>query len=282
MKNPSRRKFLQLTGIGIAGSMLPGKIASGQFNEWNLENKLPFELGLASYSLREFSLEETLQMCTRLGLKNIAFKSMHLPLDSDESQINNVVSKVKKAGLNLYGAGVIYMANEEEVDRAFKYAETAGLKVIIGVPEHELLPLVEEKVKEYDIRLAIHNHGPGDKRYPSVESAYEKIRNMDLRMGLCLDIGHTQRLGVDPALAAGQFMDRLHDVHIKDIDKAAAEGQAIEIGRGVIDIPSFLKVLIEKKYSGKVSFEFEKDGNDPLPGLAESVGYVRGCLDMIS
>ena len=262
--------------------MLPGKIANGQFNEWNLENKLPFELGLASYSLREFSLDETIQMTTRLGLKNIAFKSMHLPLDSDETQINEVVSKVKKAGLNLYGAGVIYMANEEEVDRAFEYAKIAGLKIIIGVPEHELLPLVEKKVKGYDIKLAIHNHGPGDKRYPSAESAYEKIKNMDLRMGLCLDIGHTQRMGIDPAKAAGQFMDRLHDVHIKDVNKAVAEGQTIEIGRGVIDIPSFLKVLIEKKYSGKVSFEFEKDGNDPLPGLAESVGYVRGCLDMIN
>ncbi len=282
MKKSSRRKFLQLTGIGIAGSMLPGKIANGQFNEWNLENKLPFELGLASYSLREFSLDETIQMTTRLGLKNIAFKSMHLPLDSDETQINEVVSKVKKAGLNLYGAGVIYMANEEEVDRAFEYAKIAGLKIIIGVPEHELLPLVEKKVKGYDIKLAIHNHGPGDKRYPSAESAYEKIKNMDLRMGLCLDIGHTQRMGIDPAKAAGQFMDRLHDVHIKDVNKAVAEGQTIEIGRGVIDIPSFLKVLIEKKYSGKVSFEFEKDGNDPLPGLAESVGYVRGCLDMIN
>jgi len=282
MKKPSRRKFLQLTGIGIAGYMLPGKIAYGQFNEENRKNKLPFELGMASYSLREFSLDETIQMTTRLGLKNIAFKSMHLPLDSDESQINKVVSKVKKAGLNLYGAGVIYMANKEEVDRAFKYAQTAGLKVIIGVPEHNLLPLVEEKVIAYDIKLAIHNHGPGDKRYPSAESAYERIKNMDLRMGLCLDIGHTQRIGIDPAKAARQFMERLHDVHIKDVDKTSAEGQAVEIGRGVIDIPSFLKMLIGEGYAGKVSFEFEKDGNDPLPGLAESVGYVRGCLDMIN
>ena len=248
MKNPSRRKFLQLTGIGIAGSMLPGKIASGQLSELNRENKMPFELGLASYSLREFSLDETLQMTIRLGLKNIAFKSMHLPLDSDETQINEAVSKVKKAGLNLYGAGVIYMANEEEVNRAFEYAQTAGLEVIIGVPEHDLLPLVEKKVKAYDIKLAIHNHGPGDERYPSAESAYEKIKNMDLRMGLCLDIGHTQRIGFDPGKSARQFIDRLHDVHIKDVDRAAAEGQAIEIGRGVIDIPSFLKLMIEIKY----------------------------------
>lgn len=282
MKNPSRRKFLQLTGIGIAGSLLSGKAASKQFSVWNRENKLPFELGLASYSLRKFSLDETLQMTARLGLKNIALKSMHLLLDSDETQIKEAVSKVKKAGLDLYGAGVIYMTNEEEVNRAFEYAQTAGLKVIIGVPEHNLLPLVEEKVKAYDIKLAIHNHGPGDKRYPSPESAYEKIKHMDSRMGLCLDIGHTQRIGIDPAKSARQFMDRLHDVHIKDVDKAAAEGRTVEIGRGIIDIPSFLKILIERRYSGKVSFEFEKDGDDPLPGLAESVGYVRGCLDMIS
>ena len=262
--------------------MLPGKITFGQSNERNRENKLPFELGLASYSLREFTLDETLQMTIRLGLKNIAFKSMHLPLDSNEDQIKEVVLKVREAGLNLYGAGVIYMANEEEVNRAFEYAQTAGLKVIIGVPEHDLLPLVEKKVKAYDIKLAIHNHGPGDNRYPSPESAYEKIKNMDSRMGLCLDIGHTQRIGIDPGKAAIQFMDRLHDVHIKDVDKSAAEGRTVEIGRGIIDIPSFLTALNKGNYSGKVSFEYEKDGNDPLPGLAESVGYVRGCLDMIN
>ena len=151
-------------------------------------------------------------------------------------------------------------------------------EVIIGVPNHEYLDLVEQKVAEYDIRLAIHNHGPTDQAYPTPESAYELIRDRDPRMGLCIDVGHTQRAAVDPAESAERFADRLHDVHIKDVTAATAEGSTTEIGRGVVDIPRFLRTLLEIEYGGTVSFEFEKDANDPLPGTAESVGYVRGVL----
>jgi sugar phosphate isomerase/epimerase len=173
------------------------------------------------------------------------------------------------------------MKNEGEVDNAFRYASQAGMNTIIGVPEHALLPYVEKKVKEYDIKLAIHNHGPGDKRYPSPESAYDKVKNMDKRMGLCIDIGHTVRIGEDPVRDLKRFRERVHDVHVKDVDRSAPEGKTIEIGRGVIDIPGFIKALFEVSYQNIVSFEYEKDKEDPLPGLAESVGYVRGIVDIL-
>ena len=170
------------------------------------------------------------------------------------------------------------MKTREEVDQAFAYAGNAGMKIIVGVPEHDLLDYCNKKVKETGINLAIHNHGPGDEKYPTPESAYELIKEMDPGMGLCVDIGHTVRIGEDPIKDTARFMDRVLDIHIKDEDKAEASGQTCEIGRGVIDIPGFLKMLLKKKYDKVVSFEFEKDGKDPLPGLAESVGYVRGVL----
>ena len=105
---------------------------------------------------------------------------------------------------------------------------------------------------------------------------------MDPGMGLCVDIGHTVRIGEDPIADTRKYMDRVHDIHIKDEDKAKASGTTCEIGRGVIDIPGFLKMLLEEGYSNIVSFEYEKDGKDPLPGLAESVGYVRGALKMLA
>ena len=126
--------------------------------------------------------------------------------------------------------------------------------MIIGVPAHELLSFESDKVQEYNIKVAIHNHGTGDKNYPSPESVMEKIRGLDKRIGLCMDIGHTQRIGEDPATEAKKYFDRLLDVHMKDVDKAAKEGETIVIGQGVIDIPAFLKVLVEKKYQGVVSF----------------------------
>jgi len=204
-----------------------------------------------------------------------------LPLDSTAEYIGEVVKKVKDAGLVLYGGGVIYMRNEVQVNQAFDYARAAGVKIIIGVPEPDLLPLVEKKVREYDIKVAIHNHGPTDKVYPTPASAYERIKDLDKRIGLCDDIGHTQLAGVDPSVSAEKFADRLLDVHIKDVSIASAKGQGVEIGRGVIDIPRFLRTLLKIKYAGVVSFEYEKDENDPLAGLAESVGYVKGALAAI-
>ena len=283
MKNQSRRNFLKLTGLTFALGSFPGftKQFSGSIFAQGINKDEKLKLGLTSYTFRNFSLTQTIEMTKRLGLKRISLKDMHLPLDSTNEQIAQAVAEVKNAGLELYGAGVIYMASEAEVNRAFEYAKAAGLKMIIGVPEHEFLPMVEKKVKEYDIIVAIHNHGPGDKRFPTPESVYDKIKDMDKRMGLCLDIGHTMRMGIDPSVPAEKYFDRLYEIHIKDETEAAPSGSTVEIGRGVIDIPKFLKTLIRLNYKGTVSFEFEKDKEDPLPGVAESLGYVKGVLSVI-
>jgi len=279
----NRRQFLQVASIGAA-SLAGARCCLGQAQSSAAKQagKQQFQLGLASYTLRKFELDETLAMTNRLGLKYICFKDSHLPLDSTSAQIQAVVEKVKEAGLILYGGGVIYMRNEDQVNRAFDYAKAAGMKVIVGVPNHDLLPLVNKKVQEYDIKVAIHNHGPTDKVYPTPASAHERIKDLDKRIGLCIDVGHTMRANVDPSESAKKFANRLLDVHIKDVSQATAKGRTVEIGRGVIDIPKFLKTLINIKYTGIVAFEYEKDADDPLAGLAESVGYVRGVLAAIS
>lgn len=289
MDKKSRREFLKMAAIGAAGGSLITSttgfsttfVKNQEAIRKEKSDRIQFTLGMASYTFRHFNLDETIAMTQRLGLKKIAFKDFHLPLDSTVEQIKAVAAKVKNAGLDLYGCGVVYMKNEDEVNRAFNYARAAGMQTIIGVPEHDLLDLVNNKVQEYDIKVAIHNHGPGDERYPSPASVYERVKNLDMRIGLCIDIGHTKRLGLDPSESAEKFADRLIDVHIKDVSAAAKEGNTIEIGRGVIDIPRFLRTLIKIKYSGMASFEFEKDEADPLPGVAESVGYVKGVLAVI-
>ena len=133
-------------------------------------------IGLASYTLRKYNLMQLIEICKRLNIKDVALKNFHLPLDASDAEIQTTIAKLKDAGLNPYGGGVIYMKNESEVKNAFRYAKAAGMKLIIGVPNHELLPLVEKYVKETDIRLAIHNHGPGDKVYPTPATVYEKDR----------------------------------------------------------------------------------------------------------
>jgi sugar phosphate isomerase/epimerase len=283
-KNQTRRQFLLAAGIGAAVSLAEVNCASAQKAEKKLTESAPagvrqFELGLASFSFRKFSLDETLTITQKLGLKYICLKSFHLPLESPPEEIEAVAKKVKQAGLELYGGGVISMKTDAEVHRAFEYAKTAGMKVIIGKPSPELLKLVSKKVQEYDIKVAIHNHGPTDKIYPTPLAAYEKIKGLDKRIGLCHDIGHTQRTGMDPAEVALKCADRLLDVHMKDISQATEKGHTVPIGRGVIDIVKFLRTLLQINYAGVVSFEYESD--DPLEGTAESVGFVRGVLATI-
>jgi sugar phosphate isomerase/epimerase len=275
----TRRNFLQLAGAGAIMAGLKPTMATAQ--EKKTTNKAKFELGMASYTLRKFNLEQTIAMTKRLGLKYICLKEFHLPLKSSKEEIEKAVAKVKDSGLVLYACGVIYMKTEADVTQAFEYAKNAGVKTIVGVPNPELLSLVEKKAAEYDIKVAVHNHGPEDKLYPSPASVYEKIKGLDKRIGLCIDIGHTQRSGIDPSEPAEKFADRLMDIHIKDVDAATTDGKTIEMGRGVIDIVKFLKTLEAIKFSGVTAFEYEKDETDPLPGAAESVGYTRGILASI-
>lgn len=244
--------------------------------------EIKFELGIASYSLRKFSTEETLAFTKKLEIENIAFKSFHLKLDATDEEIVATLGQCKEAGINLYAGGVIYMKSEAEVDQAFEYARKAGMKMIVGVPNHELLSYVEAKVKEYDIKLAIHNHGPGDKLYPSAESAYVLIKDMDPRMGLCIDIGHTKRIKRNPSQDLKDFFDRVFDIHIKDVTMDNPDGSTCEIGRGVIDFEVFLKDAIDLGYLGILALEFEKDGDDPFAGMAESIGYIRGMLETMN
>lgn len=276
----SRRDFVRTSGFAVlAGSVLHGVSIAGAQNSG--ARKRPYSLGLASYTTRSFSLDQTIEMVKRAGLTHLSLKDFHLPLKATAAEIQQATAKVRDAGITLYGVGVIYMKSADEVSRAFEYARAAGARTIIGVPNHDLLEMVNQKAIEYDIEVAIHNHGPGDKVYPTPESAYEKIKGLDRRLGLCIDIGHTQRSGIDPAGDIERFADRLLDVHLKDVSASGGEGTTVEMGRGVIDIPAVLAALVKIGYNRVASFEYEKDGKDPLPGLAESVGYTRGvqaCL----
>lgn len=278
----SRNDFLKVLGVSATASLssLPG-FAGIQKASAAFTAATDLKLGLASYTMRKFSLDEVIKISKQLGLHSVALKSMHMPLESSAEEIKNVVNKIKSAGLKLYGAGVIYMKTRQEVDAAFDYATNAGLEMIVGVPNHDLLPQVNELVKKTGIKVAVHNHGPGDDLYSSPNDVYAKIKDLDKRIGLCIDIGHVVRIGQDPIPMLEKYKERVFDMHMKDMDKAQPEGKAVEVGRGIIDIPKVVKTLKKINYQGYVAFEYEKDGDDPIPGLAESVGYVKGVMKMV-
>jgi sugar phosphate isomerase/epimerase len=239
---------------------------------------IPFHLGLASYTLRNFDLDRALAMTKRVGLDRICLKSMHLPLDAKPAEISAVVDKVKRAGLILYGGGVITMKTERDVVQALEYAEAAGMRTITAAPIPDVLPVLDEHVKKHDIIVAIHNHGPGDRYFPTPQSVYDAVRSLDPRIGLCMDIGHTVQIGADLLGSVRSCGDRLFDLHIKDVTAATREGHGVPLGHGIIDFPGLVRALFDVKFKGVAAFEYEEQPDDPLPGLAESVGYLKGVL----
>ena len=273
----NRRNFIKTATLGATAASFYPLLSHGEnllFNDPPTSGTLP--VGIADYTFLHFDIPQSIQMMQRLDLHFMSIKDFHLPLDSSQEKIDEVLKQYRDGGITIYGVGVIYMKTKDAVDQAFEYAKKVGVPIIIGVPNHDLIDYSEEKVKAYNIKLAIHNHGPEDKLYPSPADVYDRIKNRDPRMGLCLDIGHARRAGVDPAKAVLQYGKRIFDLHIKDVTKGEKDGQAIEVGRGIIDFKAFVKALHKINYPGHCSVEFEKDMKDPLPGIAESVGFFKG------
>ena len=279
----SRRNFIRLAGTGVLAAGITPLYGSAQREQQKRSSKAEkahdlFSIGMAGYTFAQVPLEKAIEIMKKVNVTNLSLKDVYLPMNSNQETITSVIEKFKSAGITVYTVGVIYMKSEQSVDQAFEYTRMAGLKMMVGAPNYELLPYVEKKVKEYDIRVAIHNHGPDNPLYPNATDIWNHIKDMDPRMGICLDIGHTVRDGADPCVDAERYAKRLFDIHIKDVTDASKAGRTVEMGRGVINIPGLVATLRKIKYSGMCSLEFEKDMKDPLAGIAESIGYFRGVM----
>jgi inosose dehydratase len=242
------------------------------------------KLGVASYSFRKIPLDATIKAIRRVGLAYVSIKDFHLPLKSTTDERKAVAQQFRDAGITPISCGVITLKNDEAACRnAFEYTRDIGAPTMVCSPAPEALPLLDKLVKEFDIRLAIHNHGPEDKVFPSPLQVLEAVDKLDRRIGLCIDVGHTARAKVDPAEAIRKGRERLYDVHFKDIANPGGKNASVEVevGRGVLDVRGMLAALLEVKFGGHVGFEHEKDPVDPLPGLAESVGYTKGVLSTL-
>lgn len=270
----SAAALLPLSGsIALAGAAAP-EPAKGSDGPWR-----GLKVGIASYSFKELPLEQTIRAIRRVDARYVSIKDFHLPLKSSASQRKEVADAFKAAGITVLSCGVITTNDDEsDIRNAFEYARDAGISTIVGKPTRKSLPILDRMVKEFDIRLAIHNHGPEDKVWPSPYDAWEAIQSHDPRIGLCIDVGHTARTGVDPAEAIRKCSARLYDLHLKDLASNQGKSQPVELGRGVLDIRGILRTLLEIGYPHHVGLEHEKDLKDPIPGVAECMGYLRGTL----
>ena len=239
----------------------------------------PLKLGVASYSLRKFPLERALEMAKALDVQYLNFKDVHIPRTATPEAVRAARATVEAAGFTIAGGGTISMKNDEaQIRKDFEYARLAGMPLIVAAPSPDSLDAVERTAKEFDIRVAIHNHGPEDKFYPSPFDAYKLIKGRDTRMGLCVDVGHTLRAGVDPARAVLELQDRVYDLHVKDLRDPKDKARQVVVGKGTIDVPALFRALLKIGFTGHVALEYEIDADNPLPGMQQSLAYMRGVL----
>lgn len=295
----SRRAALKTAAAGLVALPLLGRLATAAEPAPKKAKSAPpaptpyapadpegrengLRLGVASYSLRNLSLDEAIASVKTMRTSNIALFRLHCNWEgASVEECRAVGEKLKAAGLTLTGSGVVNLTTDEAKTRkAFENVKAAGMRTMVCKPDIAALPLVEKLVKEFDQKLAIHNHGPEDKVYPSPKVIWENIKNLDARIGICIDVGHTARFGDDVIAAIKAYAPRVYDVHMKDslAVPGAMRDVPCEVGAGKLDIRGMLKALLEIKYNGVVAFEYEKVAGNPVVGLAESMGHVRGLL----
>lgn len=272
----SRRSFLKGGAAALAVPVGGMSAASAA-----VPAPAPIKLGVATYSLRNFQRQQVVRW-VRDVIKTpyVSVKEFHLWSYAPDNEIARGRAEFEKAGLTITGGGTITLTKDTDEDMRFwfEYAKKAGMPMIIGAPSAASLPRVEKFAKEYNIKVAIHNHGPEDKHFPAPQDAFKLIKNMDPRMGLCIDIGHTTRTGKDIVETIRECGSRLLDMHVKDLANLMDPKSQIEVGDGAMPIPQIFKELVKLNYQGHVMLEYEIKADDPLPGMVKSFAYMRGVL----
>lgn len=271
------------------------------------KKKVQFKLGLAGYSCHRMNVDETLALLKRLDIHYLCIKNFHLSFDATAAQIADFKQKCADHGVTGYGVGPIYM-KKDEARRYFDYAKAVGVKTIVAVPYEDGMvngkkqrcasraccEALDGLCKEYDMRVAIHNHGPDIPYcFPTGDAAFDMVKDLDPRVGLCLDIGHNFRAGLDPAASIRKLASRIFDMHIKNVTFDAKKNLARPMPRGDMNMWAVVNALCDVGYTGCCSLEYESFPPNPPKGgtakdpaiyeseIAESFGYFKGLMKAV-
>ena len=277
----SRRDFVRSGAVVAAAFFAPAAVSALAHENSSPDQVLPIRLGLASYTFRNFSRVQMIGLMNQLNVFELNAKDVedHLPMDAQQEAA--ALADYGAAGIKLHAAGAIYFAKDEDADirSKFEYCKRAGIGLIVaGDPTPETLPRMEKFVMEYDIRIALHNHGPEDKLWPSPLDVLKAVKGMDPRIGCCIDVGHTVRAGTDVVQAIHEVGPRLFNMHMKDLTNFQSKESQVAVGDGIMPVRKMFEALIATKYQGFVDLEYEIHPDDPMPGVIASFAYMRGVL----
>jgi sugar phosphate isomerase/epimerase len=266
----------QITRRGILG--IVGAAASAGFvRAAPQDSRQSYSFGVCSYCVREFQRGLAISMLKQLGAHSVSVKDVHLSYNSTAAEAAKAREEFEKAGLQIVSGGTVPMTERGALRKYFEYAKRCGMPMMVTAPTHEALPEVEQLVKEYDIKIAIHTHGPEDNQFPNPQAVLEAVKGMDPRIGVCMDVGHTMRTGVDVVETVAVSGTRLLDMHFKDLMSPTEKDSQCAVGRGVMPVVAILKQLKKMGYHGSINLEYEIHSDDPLPGMLESMAFLRGA-----
>lgn len=279
MNKLSRRDLLISSAALAATAALPGSSLAVPPEETGKAS--PIRLGMCSYTFRDFTRDQMIGYLKQLHMNELNAKDVkdHLPMDPAEEA--KALADYAAHGIKLHAAGAIYFRqnSDDDIRKLFEYVKRAEIPVIVaGDPTPETLPRIEKFAKEYDIKIAIHNHGPEDKLWPSPLDILKDIQHMDPRIGCCIDVGHTVRAGTDVVKAIHAVGPRLFDVHMKDLTDFDSKESQVAVGDGKMPVREIFQALMAIRYAGFVDLEYEVHGDDPMPGVIASIAYMRGVL----
>jgi len=264
----SRRVFLRGAAAGAAACALPLRLQAQ-------EAYGGFQMGLQTYTLRDFNFDQTLGHLKDLGLKYAQFFSKQLPITDDKGKIDEAKEKMKAAGVQILSWGFQgFSKNIENTKKAFEFAKAMGFAVYSANPSADSFESLATLTKEYGIKIAIHNHGPEDKTYGHLEQLQKAVDKWPVEIGSCVDTGHVLRIGEDPVQWIKALGPRVHDVHLKDFSGPKGEDEKT-LGKGKLDVVGVLKALKEVKFSGILALEYEKNGPKLLDDVKECLETVR-------
>lgn len=273
----SRRTFLASSAALLATASVTHRFALAA-------QAAGLKLGIQLYSLRGFDRENALKHASEIGFEQVEFYGGMLPIEASQDEITKTKERVAELGMSISAHGVNGFGADEKANRkVFEFAKALGVKNLSADPSPESFDNLDELVKEFDIRIAIHNHGPNH-RYNKVVDVLRAIENRDERIGACADLGHFIRSGENATEVVRLLKGRLYGIHLKDFSKMEDKADGVILGKGHLDVEGVIDALVAVKFpaDGALSLEYEENPKDPIADITECYKIASSAIKKIS
>ncbi len=273
LNNLSRRKFLALSAAAGAGMFQLSSIARAAA----ARDYSGLPIGMQSYTLRKFTMREAVRHVQALGLHHIEFFGAHYSPASTAEQIKEMKQLLGTADIAISAHGVNKFSKDHEANRKlFEFAKRAGFSNLTANPLPDAFDSLDKLCAEYskyNIRICIHNHGPGA-LYDKLEDVQKAVKGRHKLIGACVDTGHVLRSDQDPVKWIRELGPRVFALHIKDVAERQKRTHDVVIGKAHLDLVAMFKALKKIGFpaDGSLSLEYESNPENPIDD-------IKQCLD---